>query len=574
MSEDAALARLGKYELRGTLGKGAMGIVHDGWDPAIARRVAIKTVRLPDADDVEGLEALARFRREAQAAGRLTHPNIVGVYDYGETGDVAFIVMEFVDGRTLRHILDAGERLTAADALRLLGDVLDGLAYSHRLGVVHRDIKPANIILTASGRAKIADFGIARIESSSLTQAGTVLGTPAYMSPEQFMGQVADRRTDIYSAGVVLYQLLTGERPFEGSLTGIMHKALNATPPRPSEISVTAPPSLDPVVARAMARRPEDRFGTAEEFASALRDAGMHNMPIAPDEDRTIVAAPKPPPPVPTAEPGRRTLPIIGGIAVLAIAAGTLAFLLLPVRTPRIVAPAPPAITALPLPPPVPKPVFEAVKASLDRTLPGIPCTLVSSEVSSGGNVTLSGVAGAGPPVTALRAAVARSGAAKTDDHVVQTEGPYCGVLDVLRPAWTAGRRLDVQEADGQETLSDNQVIALSVTMPFSGALHVAYIGNDGTVSPLVSGPGYPTRTYQAGQTIVFGRPEPGFPGWQVGPPFGTDMIVVVASARPLFTMPLPASEPVDAYGHALAHAIANAGASVSPAVLLLRTQK
>ncbi len=167
---------LGKYEIKRLLGRGAMGTVYEGWDPIIARRVAIKTVRLPDASDPETEEALARFRREAQAAGRLNHPNIVGVFDYGETNDLAYIVMEFVDGPPLKSLLDKQERFALADTVRIMEDLLAGLHYSHERGVVHRDIKPANVMLTGTGQAKIADFGIARIESSSMTQAGTVTG--------------------------------------------------------------------------------------------------------------------------------------------------------------------------------------------------------------------------------------------------------------------------------------------------------------------------------------------------------------------------------------------------------------
>src|SRR5580698_5906476 len=264
---------LGKYEIRGMLGRGAMGTVYDGWDPIIARRVAIKTVRLPEASDPETEEQLARFRREAQAAGRLIHPNIVGVFDYGETSEVAYIVMEFVDGPPLKSLLEKQERFTMADTMRIMDDLLAGLQFSHERGVVHRDIKPANVMLTSGGRAKIADFGIARIESSSMTQAGTVMGTPAYMSPEQFMGQVVDARSDIYSSGVLLYQLLTGERPFEGSMSAIMHKALNTEPPAPSQLSVTSPPPFDAVVRRAMAKRPEDRYASAADFLAAIRAA-------------------------------------------------------------------------------------------------------------------------------------------------------------------------------------------------------------------------------------------------------------------------------------------------------------
>ena len=206
------------------------------------------------------------------------------MFDYGETDDLAYIVMEFVDGPPLKTLLDKQERFALADAVRVMEDLLAGLQFSHERGVVHRDIKPANVMLTSAGQAKIADFGIARIESSSMTQAGTLLGTPAYMSPEQFMGQVVDARTDIYSSGVLLYQLLTGERPFEGGMSAIMHKALNTEPPAPSQLSVTAPPSFDAVVRRAMAKRPEDRFASARAFAEAIRAAvsAQRNLPSTP----------------------------------------------------------------------------------------------------------------------------------------------------------------------------------------------------------------------------------------------------------------------------------------------------
>jgi eukaryotic-like serine/threonine-protein kinase len=306
------LEALGKYAIKRTLGRGAMGTVYEGWDPAIARRVAIKTVRLPDDADSETEEALARFRREAQAAGRLHHPNIVGVFDYGETNDLAYIVMEYVDGPTLKSLLDRQERFALADAVRVMEGLLTGLQFSHERGVVHRDIKPANVMLTGDGQAKIADFGIARIESSSITQMGTLLGTPAYMSPEQFMGQVVDARTDIYSSGVLLYQLLTGERPFDGGMSAIMHKVLNTDPPLPSQLSVTVPPSFDEVVRRAMAKRPEDRFPSAKAFAEAIRTAMTRQAePRFAETEATMVSAP-PPSPLPprvaaTAAPPPRT---------------------------------------------------------------------------------------------------------------------------------------------------------------------------------------------------------------------------------------------------------------------------
>jgi serine/threonine protein kinase len=322
--------RLGKYEIRGTLGRGAMGVVYDGFDPQIARRVAIKSVPLPDNPDPDTQEEIARFRREAQAAGRLTHPNIVGVYDYGETNDVAYIVMEHVDGPTLKTLLDKKERFPLDNIARVMGDLLAGLQFSHERGVVHRDIKPGNIMLTKGGQAKIADFGIARIEMSSMTQAGTMLGTPAYMSPEQFRGEVADARTDVYSAGVLLYQLLTGDRPFEGGLTTIMHKVLNTDPPAPSQLASTAPAALDAVVRKAMAKRPEDRYASATAFADALRAAlaapAKAPAAVAEDDDgATLVrpATPRPAPPAPPSSPppaaAKSKAPLFAGVGIAAL---------------------------------------------------------------------------------------------------------------------------------------------------------------------------------------------------------------------------------------------------------------
>ena len=351
--------RLGKYELRRVLGKGAMGTVYEGWDPAIERTVAIKTVRLPASHDPDALEEVARFRREAQAAGRLSHPNIVGVYDTGETGDLAWIVMEYVDGPSLKAAFDRNERMPLPEIGRVMDGLLAGLAYSHQRGVVHRDIKPANVMLTSDGTVKIADFGIARIESSSMTQVGTVLGTPAYMSPEQFRGETVDARSDIYSAGVVLYQLLTGERPFDGSASAIMHKALNTEPPRPSDLAVTTPTALDPVVGKAMAKRPSDRYASAVEFAEALRRAisgGVSQTiamgPDAFDADATMVSpagrtatatqtragAPSAPPPPartdshdPAAPRGKSSTGVVigGGVAGLAAIAAAVWFFVL-----------------------------------------------------------------------------------------------------------------------------------------------------------------------------------------------------------------------------------------------------
>ena len=282
--------KLGKYEIRRELGRGAMGIVFEGWDPMIARRVALKTVRKDQLERTEAEEILSRFQREAQAAGRLNHPNVVAVYEYGEDADgTAFIAMEYVEGRELKDYFDRQERFPLSEIVRLMGELLDALGHAHAHGITHRDVKPANIFLLQNGQAKVGDFGIARIESSNLTQAGSVLGTPAYMSPEQFMGQRVDGRSDLFSAGVILYQFLTGEKPFAGQLTTIMHKVLKEDPIAPSELNVQVPSVFDGVIRRAMAKRPEDRYQTAREFSDALR-AALSGKSLA-GEDATVMSS-------------------------------------------------------------------------------------------------------------------------------------------------------------------------------------------------------------------------------------------------------------------------------------------
>jgi eukaryotic-like serine/threonine-protein kinase len=275
-----SIEKLGKYEIRRELGRGAMGVVYEAYDPMIKRVVALKTIRADQLTREDAPVVLARFRREAQAAGRLNHPNIVSIYDFDEDAGTSFIAMEYVTGRDLRECFESGERFKTADAVRLTGQILDALDYSHRQGVIHRDVKPANVFLT-DGSVKVADFGIAHIDSSSLTQDGSVMGTPSYMSPEQILGLPVDGRSDLFSAGVILYQFLTGERPFSGSSTTTMQKVLKEDPLPPTTLNVQLPDAIDAVVRKALAKRPEDRYQTAAEFAADLRAAvGPRAAPV------------------------------------------------------------------------------------------------------------------------------------------------------------------------------------------------------------------------------------------------------------------------------------------------------
>ncbi|HET9046861.1 MAG TPA: serine/threonine-protein kinase, partial [Casimicrobiaceae bacterium] len=264
---------IGKYEIRRELGRGAMGVVYEAYDTLIKRIVALKTIRADQITGDTSENLLARFRREAQAAGRLNHANIVAIYDFGEEGGVSYIAMEYVKGRELKDYFQSNERFTNADIVRIMTQILSALDYAHKQGVVHRDIKPANIFLQDDGTVKVADFGIAHLETSNMTQLGTAIGTPAYMSPEQIQGLPVDGRSDLFSAGVILYQFLTGERPFGGSSTTTMRKVLEEDPLPPSRFNVQVPSAMDAVVRRALAKRADDRFQSAREFSDALAKA-------------------------------------------------------------------------------------------------------------------------------------------------------------------------------------------------------------------------------------------------------------------------------------------------------------
>src|SRR6266446_8505838 len=285
----ADLRTIGKYEIRREIGRGAMGVVYEGYDPSIKRIVALKTIRADQLSGGDPAAVIARFRREAQAAGRLNHPNIVSIYDFGEDGGIWYIAMEFIQGRELKECFETNERFKIADIVRIMSQILNALDYSHRQGVIHRDVKPANIIVLADGSVKVADFGIAHIETSNMTQVGTTLGTPAYMSPEQIMGLPVDGRSDLFSAGVILYQFLTGERPFSGSAATTMQKVLKEDTLPPSSLNVQEPLEMDAIVRKALAKRPEDRFQAASEFAAAVR-ATVPGMTIT-NADATLISA-------------------------------------------------------------------------------------------------------------------------------------------------------------------------------------------------------------------------------------------------------------------------------------------
>ena len=291
---------LGRYQIQQELGRGAMGTVYRAYDPKIDRVVALKTIALRGIDAAGEADFRRRFVREAQAAGKLSHGGIVTIYDVGEdeATRTPFIVMEYIEGTTLEEV-GRGERLPLERALELMEQVAEALDYAHERGIVHRDIKPANIIITPDGHAKITDFGIAKLVQTQFTQPGQVLGTPAYMSPEQLSGGAVDGRSDLFSLGVILYWLVTGDKPFPGdTTTSISFKVVYKDPILPTELNPTLSPDLDYVVTHALAKGPPQRYQRGRELADDLQDLQNNrsprsraSQPAGPIVERTVVTS-------------------------------------------------------------------------------------------------------------------------------------------------------------------------------------------------------------------------------------------------------------------------------------------
>ena len=288
--------KLGRYVVERTLGKGAMGVVYLAHDPVIGRAVALKTLTVPSETE-EGEEFRQRFLREAQAAGILNHPGIVTVFDAGvdDTTGLSFIAMEYIEGRSLRDLQKVGHAFTYSEVARVGATLAAALDYAHQRGVVHRDIKPANIILTSQGQVKITDFGVARLESSNLTATGQFIGTPNYMSPEQVTGAPIDGRSDLFSLGVVLFELLTGTRPFVGnSLTEVSYKIVHESTPIPSQARKGVPPAFNPIVLKLLEKDSAKRYGRGADVARALEMLRRILAGVPGDTSQLTVATPPP----------------------------------------------------------------------------------------------------------------------------------------------------------------------------------------------------------------------------------------------------------------------------------------
>jgi serine/threonine-protein kinase len=270
------MEHIGRYQIQGEIGRGAMGVVYRALDPAIGRTVAIKTIRLDVYDDPDTQAHLReRFLNEARSAGILSHPGIVTIYDVGQESNLAYIAMEFVNGPTLEQLLSRKQPLDGITVLRILKEMAAAIDFAHQKGIIHRDLKPANIIVQENGVVKITDFGVAKIPAShQMTQLGAMLGTPSYMSPEQVQGKAVDGRSDIFSLGLIAYEMLTGEKPFVAEqLPTLVYKIVHEQPPPPHLLNSTLSWQVEVVLRKALEKDPQDRYATCTEFITALEGA-------------------------------------------------------------------------------------------------------------------------------------------------------------------------------------------------------------------------------------------------------------------------------------------------------------
>ena len=321
-----------------------MGVVYEALDPTLHRKVAIKTILKSHLEEETTRGYSARFLREAQAVARLNHPNIVQVYDFGEEGDVAFLAMELIRGRELKRSFDSLERFELKEAVRIMCELLDALDFAHNSGIIHRDVKPSNVMLDARARAKLTDFGVARMSDVDRTKidrtlTGALIGSPGYMSPEQVRGQTVDRRSDVFSAGVILYQFLTGQRPFTGENTwNVVWNIIHEDPPPPSSVDVSLSQEFDKVINKALAKDPDQRYANGREFLNALQGI-VASRRAQVDDDATLAPPVAPGPAVaPAAKKNSLIAPVVLG--VLAVVGGAAYFALKP-SAPAAVATAP-----------------------------------------------------------------------------------------------------------------------------------------------------------------------------------------------------------------------------------------
>ncbi|MFH5945157.1 serine/threonine-protein kinase [Roseomonas xinghualingensis] len=574
----------GRYELRGSLGKDG-GAVFKAHDRMLDRLVAVKLFELPSPDSTASAEAIARFRAGAKAGARLSHPNIVPVFDYGETSDHAWVVMELVEGLSLRQILDLSGQQTLQRSLRLMEQILSALAYAHEHGVIHRDVKPSNILLTTNSvtheiTARLTDFGITRGAADAIAAMGSGLATVAYMAPEQFGGE-ADQRADIWAAGVIFYELLTGHKPFTGDDHTICTK-IGTVDPKPPSQCTPLPPAIDAILAKALAKRPADRYASATEFAAAL----LSLEPAASPRNDSAPPILPPTTPLPATEPQRepRRQPVLppamdeaayhlpheprgrhrrrlyealgAGLGVCALIAVVLAlngdFITAqqPVPTAEM-APAPaPAPSPAPAATPAAAPelAFAPAAAGAAAAISRMDCALLGIEANDR-YFSASGVLQKSSKDALLGTLDAFGLPQDRVQLDLQTfDADFCQVLQTIRPVAVQGDMFPSLALSSPEPLRAGQNLRFRVQTPERPTyLHVLFFGTEGQAGNMVQS----DQPLPASSSLEFGEPY-----WTAATPYGTGLLMAITSDSPLYTERRPATEASSEALGALASAI------------------
>ncbi|NOQ16707.1 MAG: protein kinase [Methyloprofundus sp.] len=565
---------LGKYQIISLLGRGSMGMVYQAKDPDINQLVAIKTIRREFLVGSGDNEVLQRFKNEVIASRRLKHSNIVATYEYNENDNKEgpFIVMEYVAGKLLGDVIKAAGELAVGDVFEYMQQILSALAYAHDNGVVHRDIKPANILINESNQVQIMDFGIAKLESSELTMVGSVLGTPSYMSPEQCMGQEADARSDLFSAAIVFYQMLTGEKPFVGETQMItMNQIVNTLPVMPSVLQPSYSPEVDRVVSKALAKDAKDRYQTAQAFAEDLlliKASTVQAKGNAISNDATLImqtnvnSAPKT-----KWVKGLSLVLLLAGIA----AAAWFAYQRVDEDKKEVLIPSAPVLVVVENErkleptvndvdeePPEPEPVVldveeqpptaepEMVPANphainliyrqLDLFHQQFPCSSMEVDPTSKTQFNVLGYIPS-DTVEILQSALSSVAGAEIILDLKQIKA-HCDVVRSIWPFYQSGQKLQIALVPDNHKLKEGSSLRLRITIPETPVyLNVDYVQADGNIAHLVDNRYLEPAT--SGSTLELGNNNE----WLVTAPFGVDMVIVTVSENAVFSF---AREPIE----------------------------
>jgi serine/threonine-protein kinase len=529
-----------------------MGVVYKAHDDDLNQDVAIKTIRadILDGDDRHAHELTARLRNEVIAGRRLRHRNIVGMYEFGTDAECCFIVMEYIDGTPLRTLMEKGRRFSLAESIRIMEQILDALAEAHQQRIIHRDLKPSNIMLTPDAQVRITDFGIAKLESSDLTRAGALLGTPHCMAPEQWQGGQVDARTDLFAAGIIFYELLTGEKPFPGpSPQAVMQQLFNTTPTAPSARNVLVPKPCDAIVLKALAKPPADRYQSAAEFKRALQVLSTiletDNDPTGTFNDPTTIHDSAPQPVV--VRSVRYHVALLLGIAA---AAGIGYFVYrgwtpeLPVAPPesRTTPPRTDAVETEPRGTPTARPSARFDRAQLDAVLANFTCARLTADVKADNAVTVHGHIKPGDLDNLLAGLKKLAGVGSVDASRVTTlDWPFCEVEPLLaglqRTGGEPGEKASSGAARSAKEFTEGDFLMLVLNAPnYDAYLYVDYFQLDGNVMHLLPAQSELLKRYVASEQVRIGDGTSLLERrWRIDAPFGTELITVVAAKDPLF---------------------------------------